>query len=537
MEENIKKNTLESEQEPAGKSLFNFQTIYMTLILNWKWFALSLIICLGLASIYLRYTTPIYQAYAKLLIKEENNTRGRNSLQYATNLGMVSNSTGIDNEMEILKSSSIAIQAVKDLKLYTTYMSSGKVTNRLIYKNQPITVDIDPMHLDMLNYPITLTITREGKKYHVEGTYYSTNSEAPGKSYAIDKSFTALPAAIGTQTGILTFIPNSTTPMQEGEKMLVRISPPKTVAVRYAAGLSIAQSSKSTSIAVLTINDQSPERAKDYLRQLAICYNRQANEDKNEVAVRTEEFINGRLEKINTELGSTESQLESYKKANKMVELQMSANQAISNSDQYDQKLAEANTQIALLNSITDYMNEPSHKYETLPANIGISDQSAVSLINKYNEIVLERNRLLRSASENSPTVTPLTSQLDDLSSSIRRAMAQAKRSMDIQRNAVASQYGKYNSMIQQTPEQEKTMKQIGRQLEVKAGLYLMLLQKREENSISLAATADKGKLIDDPALVGKVAPQSTTIYMGGIAAALAIPSIVFFLIGFFRYN
>ena len=537
MEENIKNNTLDNEQAPAGKSLFNFQTVYMTLILNWKWFVLSLIICLGLASIYLRYTIPIYQTYAKLLIKEENNSRGRNSLQYTTNLGMVSNSTGIDNEMEILKSSSIAIQAVKDLKLYTTYMSAGKVTNRLMYKTQPISVDIDPIHLDILTHPISLTITREGKKYHVEGTYYSTNPDAPGKAYAIDKSFTALPAAIGTQAGILTYIPNSTTPMKDGEKVLVRISPPKAVAIGYAAGLSIAQSSKSTSIAVLTINDQSPERAIDYLKQLAICYNRQANEDKNEVAVRTEEFINGRLEKINTELGSTESQLESYKKANKMVELQMSANQALSNSDQYDQKLAEANTQIALLNSINDYMNQPSNKYETLPANIGISDQSAVSLINKYNEIVLERNRLLRSASENSPTVTPLTSQLDDLSSSIRRAMAQAKRSMDIQRNAVASQYGKYNSMIQQTPEQEKTMKQIGRQLEVKAGLYLMLLQKREENSISLAATADKGKLIDDPTVVGKVAPRSSTIYAGALAAGLAIPSVVFFLLSFFRYK
>jgi len=537
MEENIKNNTLDNEQTPAGKSLFNFQTVYMTLILNWKWFVLSLIICLGLASIYLRYTIPIYQTYAKLLIKEENNSRGRNSLQYTTNLGMVSNSTGIDNEMEILKSSSIAIQAVKDLKLYTTYMSAGKVTNRLMYKTQPISVDIDPIHLDILTHPISLTITREGKKYHVEGTYYSTNPDAPRKAYAIDKSFTALPAAIGTQAGILTFIPNSTTPMKDGEKVLVRISPPKAVAIGYAAGLSIAQSSKSTSIAVLTINDQSPERAIDYLKQLAICYNRQANEDKNEVAVRTEEFINGRLEKINTELGSTESQLESYKKANKMVELQMSANQALSNSDQYDQKLAEANTQIALLNSINDYMNQPSNKYETLPANIGISDQSAVSLINKYNEIVLERNRLLRSASENSPTVTPLTSQLDDLSSSIRRAMAQAKRSMDIQRNAVASQYGKYNSMIQQTPEQEKTMKQIGRQLEVKAGLYLMLLQKREENSISLAATADKGKLIDDPTVVGKVAPRSSTIYAGALAAGLAIPSVVFFLLSFFRYK
>ena len=537
MEENIKNNQLESEQEPAGRSLLNFQTIYMTLILNWRWFALSLIICLGLASIYLRYTTPIYQAYAKLLIKEENNTRGRNSLQYNSNLGVVSNSTGIDNEMEILKSSSIAIQAVKDLKLYTTYMSVGKVTDRLMYKTQPISVDIDPVHLDMLNNSISLTITREGKNYHVEGTYYSTNAEAPGKAYAIDKTFTALPAALGTQTGVLTFMPNSSTPMKDGEKMSVRISPPKNVATGYAAGLSIAQSSKSTSIAVLTINDQSTERAIDYLKQLAICYNRQANEDKNEVAVRTEEFINGRLEKINTELGSTESQLESYKKANKMVELQMSANQALSNSDQYDQKLAEANTQIALLNSINDYMNQPATKYETLPSNIGITDQSAVSLINKYNEIVLERNRLLRSASENSPTVTPLTSQLDDLSSSIRRAMAQAMRSMDIQRNAVASQYGKYNTMIQQTPEQEKTMKQIGRQLEVKAGLYLMLLQKREENSISLAATADKGKLIDDPAVVGKVAPRTANIYTAATAIALAIPSLVLFLIAFFRYK
>ena len=537
MEENIKNNQLESEQEPAGRSLLNFQTIYMTLILNWRWFALSLIICLGLASIYLRYTTPIYQAYAKLLIKEENNTRGRNSLQYNSNLGVVSNSTGIDNEMEILKSSSIAIQAVKDLKLYTTYMSVGKVTDRLMYKTQPISVDIDPVHLDMLNNSISLTITREGKNYHVEGTYYSTNAEAPGKAYAIDKTFTALPAALGTQTGVLTFMPNSSTPMKDGEKMSVRISPPKNVATGYAAGLSIAQSSKSTSIAVLTINDQSTERAIDYLKQLAICYNRQANEDKNEVAVRTEEFINGRLEKINTELGSTESQLESYKKANKMVELQMSANQALSNSDQYDQKLAEANTQIALLNSINDYMNQPANKYETLPSNIGITDQSAVSLINKYNEIVLERNRLLRSASENSPTVTPLTSQLDDLSSSIRRAMAQAMRSMNIQRNAVASQYGKYNTMIQQTPEQEKTMKQIGRQLEVKAGLYLMLLQKREENSISLAATADKGKLIDDPAVVGKVAPRTANIYTAATAIALAIPSLVLFLIAFFRYK
>ena len=527
MEEN-KNTTPNQEQEKNGSSLLNFQFIYTTLILNWKWFVLSLIICLGVAAIYLRYTPPIYQAYAKLLIKEESNNRGRSNLQNAANLGIVSNSTGIENEMEILKSHSIATETVKDLKLYVTYTSRGKVTDPLIYKNQPISVDLDAKHLEKLYTPIELTITRNSKVYRVAGVYDGSK---------IEYSFSTLPAAVHTKAGLLTFSANTSSPLPEGLTMMVRIVSPEAAAYKYVGGLSIGQSFKSTSIAQLTLTDENPQRALDYLKQLVVCYNRQANEDKNEIAVRTEEFINERLEKINTELGSTESQLESYKKANKMIEIGVKANQALANSDQYDQKLAETNLQVALLNSINDYMDQPGSKYETLPANIGITDQSATSLINKYNEIVLERNRILRSASENSPTVVPLTAQLDDLKSSIRRAMAQAKRSMNIQRNAVASQFGKYNTMIKQTPEQERILNQIGRQQEVKSGLYLMLLQKREENSISLAATADKGKLIDDPALVGKVSPRSTNVFLIALVIGLSVPALILFIIGLLRYK
>ena len=527
MEEN-KNTTPNQEQEKNGSSLLNFQFIYTTLILNWKWFVLSLIICLGVAAIYLRYTPPIYQAYAKLLIKEESNNRGRSNLQNAANLGIVSNSTGIENEMEILKSHSIATEAVKDLKLYVTYTFRGKVTDPLIYKNQPISVDLDAKHLEELYASIELRITRSSKAYHVEGTYGSNR---------IEQSFSALPAAVRTKAGLLTFSANTSSPLPEGYTMMVRIVSPEAAAYKYVGGLSIGQSSKSASIAQLTLTDESPQRALDYLKQLVVCYNRQANEDKNEIAVRTEEFVNERLEKIYAELGSTESQLESYKKANKMIEIDVKANQALANSDQYDQKLAEANLQVALLNSINDYMDQPGNKYETLPANIGITDQSATSLINKYNEIVLERNRILRSASENSPTVIPLTAQLDDLKNSIRRAMAQAKRNLSIQRNAVASQFGKYNTMITKTPEQERILKQISRQQEVKSGLYLMLLQKREENSISLAATADKGKLIDDPVLIGKVSPQSTNVFLIALVIGLSVPASILFIIGLLRYK
>ncbi len=536
MEEIKKHEAGNAHPTEDGQSAFNFQIIYTTLILNWKWFILSIIICLGIAAIYLRYTTPIYMASAKLLIKDEGG-RGRTNIRTATNLGIISNSEGLENEMEILKSRSIATQAVRDLKLYTTYRGQGKITDKLIYKTQPITVDIDPASLEKIKSPINLTITKEQKGYHVEGTYYvpigDTRQEGP---YKIDKILTTFPATIGTRAGILSFNINSVSPMTDGSSMDISIISPRVAAGKYVGSLGVTQGS-SSSIALLSISDENSQRAVDYLKQLAICYNRQANEDKNEIAVRTEEFINNRLEKINAELGSTESQLENYKKANRMVELQMTAAQAANNSDSYDQRLSEANTQLALLNSINEYMNQPSNKYETLPSNVGLNDQSATTLISRYNDIVLERNRLLKSASETSPTVTPLTAQLDDLTGSIRRAMTQARRNLEIQRNAVASQFGKYNSMMLQTPEQERMLNQIGRQQEVKSGLYLMLLQKREENSISLAATADKGKLIDEPSFAGQIAPKSSSIYGMALAIALAVPSLIFFLIAFFRYK
>lgn len=538
MEENKNLETGNMKEQEVSSSSFDFNAIYTMLILNWKWFILSLIICLGCAAAYLRYTTPVYQTFAKLLIKDDNsNSRGRNSIQNTATLGMISNTNGIDNEMEILGSHSLATQAVRDLKLYVTYKSKGKIMDRLIYGIQPISVDIDPAHLEKLSAPINLEITREGNTYQITGTYYASSGDNMEGPISINKTITNLPATIGLRSGILSFTRNDSAPLEQGQTQIVTIVSPSNAAYKYTGSLAVSQSSKTTTIAQLVLSDQNSQRAIDYLKQLVICYNRQANEDKNEIAVHTEEFINGRLEKINAELGNTEGQLENYKKSNHMVELKLNAGQALGNQNQLDQQLAEANTQVALLNSISDYMDQPDNKFQTLPSNVGLTDGSATQLINKYNDIVLERKRLLRSASETSPTVVPLTSQLEDLSASIRRAMNQTRRSMQIQRNGVASQYDKYSSQISQTPEQERMLTQIGRQQDVKSGLYLMLLQKREENSISLAATADKGKLIDDPQFAGKISPKSSLIMLIALIIALAIPTCILFIIQFFRYK
>lgn len=537
--EEIKNLELESIQENEEKSSFDFAVIYTTLILNWKWFVLSLIICLGAAHIYLRYATPIYQAAAKLLIKEEQNGRRGNSIQSSANLGIISNSNGIDNEMEILKSRTLAQQAVYDLKLYTTYRHEGRIKDHLIYGEQEVNVDMDYEHLKKLNAPMSFKITREGRNYHVVGSYFvpiDDNSYNPGP-VTVDKVITALPATLGTRVGMVKFTQNGNYMLRDGESLKVTMIAPEIAAGKYVGSLSVSPSTKATSIAQLVITDEIPQRAIDYLKQLAIVYNRQANEDKNQIAVRTEQFINQRLEKINAELGNTEGQLENYKKRNNMVQLSMNASTAFSNADSYAQKLNEANTQVALLDELTKYMNEPSNRHQPIPSNVGLNDASATSLINKYNEIALQRNQLLHSASESSPTVTPLTSQLDDLQASIKRAMSQARAGLNIQRNSIASQQGKYQGQISNTPEQERILTQIGRQQEVKSGLYLMLLQKREENSISLAATADKGKLIDNPVFAGKVTPKDSIILMIAFGLGLAIPALILFLLAFFRYK
>ena len=540
MEETTKLEQGKEQEVREGLSSFDFATLYRTIVLNWYWFVLSLIIFGSLGAIYLRYTTPMYQSTAKLLIKDESgsNRRGQ-SLQNMSNLGIISNSTGIDNEMEILTSHSLAEDAIRDLKLYVNYSTKGRVKDVILYRNQPLNVDVDPEHLEKLNAPIDLTITKDSIFYIVSGTYYvPTNDNSNEGPYSINRKITNLPATIATRAGIITISSNYGHTLKNSDVLNVSILSPRMAANKYTSELQVSQTAKSTSIAQLQLTDEVPQRSLDYLKQLAIVYNRQANEDKNTIALRTDKFINDRLSKINTELGKTEGELQNYKQKNGIVELQMNAGNSVANQNNSELKLADVETQIELFNTIAREVESSSRNLtQVIPSNVGLDDQSSTSLINKYNELVLERNRLLRSASESSPVVEPLTAQIRELNGNIRRAIAAARQNLLIQRDAVSAQVNKYNGQVAETPQQERMLTQIDRQQEVKSGLYLMLLQKREENSISLAATADKGKLIDDPQLVGKISPKSTSIMIVALLIGLVIPVLVILILQFFRYK
>lgn len=551
MEENKKNFTetaahVNADAAAEGENSLDLKTILSMLILNWQWFALSVFIMLCGAVLYLKYSDPVYQVSTKMLIKDEQNQRRGGANQMLANmqdLGFISNSAGIDNEVEILQSRILVREAVNDLKLYVEYKKDGKIKDRLIYKSQRVNVDLDPNSLQALENSklpakynkVVVKVKYEEGTYSMEGLCY--NKE--GEEVTFNRKFNGLPASFKTPAGTLHFTFNRYMDQEEDDDraVIATILPPTTVAAMYQANLSVEPTSKTTSIALITLKDQSVARGEDFLNQLAVCYNRQANADKNEIALKTEEFINSRIEKINAELGLTEGELENYKKRYNVTQLQLDATQNLTQTSLLSSKLTDAQTQIELLDYLREFIDNPDNKYQIIPSNVGLQDQSSTVLINQYNQDVLARNKQLRSASEIAPQVQTLTATLDELQRSIRVALLQARRSADIQRKGIENEYAKYRNRVDNTPEQERILNQIGRQQEVKSGLYLMLLQKREENSISLAATADKGKLIDEPIYQGKVSPKNMVIMLVALVLGIGLPLLIIYLIQMMRYK
>lgn len=537
MEEN-KNYEFEDLQEQEEQSALDFQTIYSTLILNWKWFLLSIVLCCALAVAYVKLAPKVFQSSTKILIKDDESKKSGGAAGAAAaamsnqSLEFMSSSNGIDNETEILNSRFLVQQTIKNLKLYAEYKHGGMLVDTLIYAKQEVNVDMDTTSLKQLNAPMKLTITREGGIYHVKGKYFKpidaeTFEKAP---YEINKTLAKLPAQIRTKAGTLTLTQNPVYELKEGTELKVEMISPFKASKEYFKRLTMNQTKKTANTVELTFNDESRERGVDFLNGLIDAYNYQANIDKNEIQKRTEDFINSQLAKISTELTGNDTNLEKYKQKNRMVDIGLNAKQAVLSSDQFDQELNKANMQVELLNEIGKYMDQPANKYQPIPTNVGLEDESATALIGQYNSLALTRKQLLHSASEDSPVVTPITAQLEDLMTAIKRAMFQARINMKIQRNSIADMASKYEKTIGVTPEQEKALTQIGRQQSVTSDLYLMLLQKREETSMSLASTADKAKIIEPAAFVDKVSPKGIIALLIAFILGVAIPAGIIYL-------
>jgi capsular exopolysaccharide family len=515
----------------------DYKAILFEYLMYWPWFVACLLVCMVGAWCYLRYQAPVYNVNATVLIKQgdKNQPNGQNaSLAAMQDLGMLSMANNFDNEVEIIQSRTLLKKVVNALNLNITYTEKRTFGYPIqLYKNTPVQVWMNPEEADKLPSPLQIQLD-----YTPDGKVQADASFAHnGKEETVSKHFDKLPGVLITPVGTLTFSLKDSTNIQEAHTIYATIISPTAAAANCKSQLSAEPVSKVTTIVRLNYNDTHVGRGMDFLNTLVALYNRDANDDKNEVASRTAEFIDTRIQIINQELGTTESQLASYKQKAGLTDLSSDAQLALQGNAEYAQKQAENATQLRLVQFLKEYIDNPVNQMEVIPANIGLTDNALATVIGQYNEMLTERKRLLRTSSESNPAVVNLDASIQATRKNVQTSVSSVLKGLEITRHDLESQARKFEGKISNAPTQEKELLSITRQQEIKASLYLMLLQKREENAITLAATANNGRIVEEPLAGSIVSPKSKTYYILAFIFGIGIPVVVIFLHNLLRFK
>ena len=527
MKENLY-DELYTEQEEQ----VDYKALFFKYLIHWKWFVASIVVCLIGGWIYLHYTTPVYSITGSVIIKDnKKNNSVSTGLADLEDLGFYSSTNNFDNEVEVLHSRTLLKKVVEELDLYINYRTRENLRPVELYKDTPVKVWLTPEEAEKLpNGAAVLEVVLK------PGGKLSVSTEIDEQEFKQD--FNKLPALLTTPYGTFSFTPGDSAIVEKEQEITVTVAAPRIMANGYANALSVEPTSKTTTITQITLQNTSPQRGVDFINKLIEIYNRDANDDKNEVASKTAEFIDERIKIINGELGTTEKELETFKRDAGLTDLKSDAQLALSENSEYEKKRAENSTQLRLVQFLSEYANNPDHAYEVLPVNVGLTDTGLTELINRYNEMLLERKRLLRTSSESNPVVVNLDASIRAMRSNVQTTILSVQKGLMITKADLERQAGKYAGRITSAPGQERQLVSISRQQEIKAGLYLMLLQKREENAITLASTANNARIVDEAqAELFPVSPKGKLIYLIAFVLGIAIPVGIIYIIELLRYK
>lgn len=538
----MKEEFANERQREADDEKIDIQEVLFKYIIHWPWFVGAVLVCLIGAWIYLRMATPVYNISATVLIKDDKkggNTGGMAGLEELGLSGLISSSQNIDNELEVLRSKTLVKEVVNQLNLYVSYTDEDEFPSKNMYKTSPIIVSLtpqeaeklsDPMIVEMLLYPqgsLDVGVTIGDKEYQ--------------------KHFEKLPAVFPMDEGTLAFFQSPDSLMankdtteessaQNVRRITAKINSPMKVARVYCENLTIEPTSKTTSVTVISLKNSSLQRGQDFINQLLEMYNRNTNNDKNEIAQKTAEFIDERIDIISKELGNTEANLENFKRNAGITDLTSEAQIALTGNAEYEKKRVENRTQISLLEDLRKYIR--GNEYEVLPSNVGLQDAALVATIERYNEMLVERKRLLRTSTENNPAIVNLDTSIRAMKSNVQATLDGTLQGMLITKADLDREANRFSRRISDAPGQERQFVSIARQQEIKAGLYLMLLQKREENAIALAATANNAKIIDEAIADDiPVSPKRKIIYLIALVLGVGIPVGIIYLIGLTKFK
>ena len=507
-------------------------------LIHWPWFVGTVVACLIAAYVYLYVATPVYNISATVLIKDDKKGGSSNNVGGLDELGLnglITSSQSIDNEIEVLRSKTLVKEVVSYLNLYVTYQDEDLIPSKELYKTSPVQVNMTPQEAEKLKKDIVVEMVVQPQG--------SLDVNVKMDDREIQKHFEKLPAILPTDRGTISFfqatdsIPvEGASSVQGARHITATISCPMNVARGYCGNLVIVPTSQTTSVVTVSLKNSSLRRGRDFINQLLEMYNRNTNNDKNEIAQKTAEFIDERIGIISKELGSTEADLETFKRDAGITDLSSDAQIALSGNAEYEKKQVENRTQISLVEDLKRYLSHS--EYEVLPSNVGLKDAALATQIDRYNEMLIERKRLLRTSTESNPAIVNLDTSIRATKANVQATIEGTLQGLFITKADLDREAKRYMRRISDAPGQERRYVSIARQQEIKAGLYLMLLQKREENAIMLAATANNAKIIDEAIADDiPVFPKRGIIYLVALVLGFVIPVAVIFLIDLTKFR
>lgn len=552
MNDNLNNN---ANKESNGNDL-DFQQLWNSCVTNWRWFLISIATFVMMAGVYLWFTPQKVNVKGKMQITDKSKQMGQMSAGLAmlnslpmglgnTLGGTLGASGGINSEKEILMSNALVREVVNKLDLHTEYRLCSWGRRNLLYQNQPVNVSIPSDYLQWLDdelpqysHQIILYITKNEKGYTVE----TTLKENKEKTELPDQSFSVLPATIKTGDGIVTLTENTLLREKDRENykngytIKVTICPPMAKAMDFTEHLAIEDTdNKALDIVYIVLEDENALRGIDFVNNLAEVYNQWTNDEKNEEAQKTDEFVSDRLAKIDGELGASDDAWEKSKKSFQITDPTVDAQEVIQKKSIYESKMVEIGTQLQIHDYLNDFISNPANLYEMIPVGMGNFEDgkgstetglsSSASFIAQHNSLVSQRKQLLLSMSEKAPDVQRLTESIQELQPTLQTAMKRERQNILMKRDAVEREFGKYMGKVSNTPQMERVLTEIGRQREIKQGVYLLMLQKREETAMTLANTMDKGKLIDATLLIrNSQHPKKSIVLLAAFIMGLIFP-------------
>lgn len=485
----------------------------------WYLFAICGLIGLGIAMVYLRYTTPMYMASATMLFKDDKGG-GLSETSAFSDLALLNASKSIDDEVLVLKSRTLMESVVVGLQLDVSYVIEGQIRDIEIYGDDvPVKIIMNTLGEGAYNHPFVIHFKDDNSFVIDDGTKETHRfGQEVIRPYG---NFTVV-----SQPGFVY--------SEVNKPILVQFHSTRSMAGHYSSALSIKTVNKQSSALRLGITDPIPERAKDILEKLIEVYDQAAVDDKNQIATKTVEFIDDRLHFLTQELTSVEQNVETYKQENELTDMSSQAQLLVAAASENRRELESINIQIDVVQNIERYLkSQAPNQYDIVPSTLTISDATLNGLIARYNELQLDRERQLRTARANNPGILLINDQLDNLKQNILENLKNIRQGLSITRRSLLAKSGAVGDQIQQVPTMDRQYLEITRQQEIKQAIYLYLLQKKEESALSLAAAVPNTRVIDAPESRGPVSPVRNNVIGYSILLGLIIPFLGIYVVGF----